>query len=303
MRAEEGEDPCQMYQLLRDADGNATAEITMFPLPPGEQAVAGATILTPLETLLTAQLVMQVDGGAAKRYPFTFCTAIGCIARVGFTAAEVDAFRGGAEATWQLVPVAAPGPDRGPEHVLDRLHRSLRRLVRRFAIGRRDPWACPAVPVSRSATRSAGSTRSVQPSRSGARRAGQNEGFAARGRQLPADPAQQFRTVAIGQEQPLVRWQYDTAGNSTPTAQKNASHQGRYPCHFWSARKSAKLDLHSTIHISPLGPIPRTSTRRSACNRIFANRREAQLIQRTKDAAGQQGRRVTGTVPVVMSAP
>ena len=51
---------------------------------------------------------MQVDDGAAKRYPFTFCTAIGCIARVGFTAEEVDAFRGGAEATWQLVPVAAP---------------------------------------------------------------------------------------------------------------------------------------------------------------------------------------------------
>lgn len=108
MRAEEGEDPCQMYQLLRDTDGNATAEITLFPLPSGQQAVAGATILTPLETLLTAQLVMQVDDGAAKRYPFTFCTAIGCVARVGFTAAEVDAFRGGAEATWQLVPVAAP---------------------------------------------------------------------------------------------------------------------------------------------------------------------------------------------------
>lgn len=108
MRAEQGEDPCQMYQLLRDGDGNATAEITMFPLPPGEEAVAGATILTPLETLLTAQLVMQVDDGAAKRYPFTFCTAIGCIARVGFTAAEVDAFRGGATATWRLVPVAAP---------------------------------------------------------------------------------------------------------------------------------------------------------------------------------------------------
>lgn len=108
MRAQEGEDPCQMYQLLRDADGNATAEITMFPLPPGQDAVAGATILTPLETLLTAQLVMEVDGGAAKRYPFTFCTAIGCIARVGFTAAEVDAFRGGATATWSLVPVAAP---------------------------------------------------------------------------------------------------------------------------------------------------------------------------------------------------
>ncbi len=108
VRIPDEEDPCQMYQLLRDGEGNATAEISIFPLPAGQEAVAGATILTPLETLLTAQLVMQVDGGAAKRYPFTFCTAIGCIARVGFTAPEVDAFRRGATATWTLVPVGAP---------------------------------------------------------------------------------------------------------------------------------------------------------------------------------------------------
>ncbi|PZX48156.1 invasion protein IalB [Roseinatronobacter thiooxidans] len=108
VRIPDEQDPCQMYQLLRDGEGNATAEITVFPLPPGQEAAAGATILTPLDTLLTAQLVMQVDNGDAKRYPFTFCTAIGCIARVGFTAAEVDAFRRGATATWSLVPVAAP---------------------------------------------------------------------------------------------------------------------------------------------------------------------------------------------------
>ncbi|WP_084657699.1 invasion associated locus B family protein [Natronohydrobacter thiooxidans] len=108
VRIPDEEDPCQMYQLLRDGEGNATAEISLFPLPEGQDAVAGATILTPLETLLTAQLVMQVDGGSAKRYPFTFCTAIGCIARVGFTGEEIDAFRRGAAATWSLVPVAAP---------------------------------------------------------------------------------------------------------------------------------------------------------------------------------------------------
>jgi invasion protein IalB len=108
VRLADEQDPCQMYQLLRDSEGNATAEITIFPLPPGQEAAAGATILTPLETLLTAQLIMQVDEGSAKRYPFTFCTAIGCIARVGFTAEEIDSFRRGASALWQLVPVAAP---------------------------------------------------------------------------------------------------------------------------------------------------------------------------------------------------
>jgi invasion protein IalB len=104
----EGGDPCQIYQLLRDGQGNATAEISLFPLDPGQEAVAGATVLTPLETLLTSELVMQIDANTAKRYPFTFCTAIGCIARVGFTAAEVDAFRRGSVAKWFLVPVAAP---------------------------------------------------------------------------------------------------------------------------------------------------------------------------------------------------
>lgn len=108
VRVPDADDPCQMYQLLRDSEGNPTAEITLFPLPPGQEAFAGATILTPLETLLTAQLVKQVDGGAAKRYPFTFCTAIGCIARVGFTEEEVTSFRRGAEAVWTIYPVAAP---------------------------------------------------------------------------------------------------------------------------------------------------------------------------------------------------
>lgn len=102
-------DPCQLYQLLNDPQGNPIAEISIFGLPPGSgQAVAGATIITPLETLLTAQVTMRVDAGQAKRYPFTFCAAMGCIARVGFTAEEVAAFRRGNKATMIIVPALAP---------------------------------------------------------------------------------------------------------------------------------------------------------------------------------------------------
>ena len=108
MRNPEGEDPCQMYQLLSDQTDNSVAEITIFPLPEGQEAAAGATFLAPLETLLPAQLTMRIDGGDAKRYPFTFCSANGCIARVGFTADEIQQFRAGSEATWTLVPAAAP---------------------------------------------------------------------------------------------------------------------------------------------------------------------------------------------------
>lgn len=108
IRTEDGDDPCQLYQLLDDAQGNSVAEISMFALPAGQEAAAGATIITPLETLLTQQITLQVDQGTAKRYPFTWCSPIGCVARVGFTSDEVASFKRGARATITIVPVAAP---------------------------------------------------------------------------------------------------------------------------------------------------------------------------------------------------
>jgi invasion protein IalB len=109
MRVEAGKpEPCQLYQLLKDSAGNSVAEINIVALKPGQDAVMGATIITPLETLLTENLTIAIDGSKAKRYPFTFCAAIGCIARVGFTAGELDGFKKGAKATISVVPVAAP---------------------------------------------------------------------------------------------------------------------------------------------------------------------------------------------------
>jgi len=108
VRAAEGDDPCNLYQLLRDSEGNSVAEISVFSLPPGNAAAAGATIITPLETLLTQQILLDVDGGTAKRYPFTFCNQVGCFARVGFTEDEVAAFRAGSVANMVIVPAAAP---------------------------------------------------------------------------------------------------------------------------------------------------------------------------------------------------
>ncbi len=108
LRTEDGANPCQLYQLLKDAQGTSVAEISMFALPPGQPAVAGATIVAPLETLLTEQLTISVDAATPKRYPFTWCAPVGCIARIGFTQAEVDGFKKGAKATMTIVPVAAP---------------------------------------------------------------------------------------------------------------------------------------------------------------------------------------------------
>ena len=109
LRAEEGQDdPCQLYQLLKDDAGNSVAEISMFPLPDGGRAAAGATIVVPLETLLTEQLQISVDGSATRRYPFTFCNRAGCVSRVGFTQEEVNQFKRGSKATMRMVPAAAP---------------------------------------------------------------------------------------------------------------------------------------------------------------------------------------------------
>lgn len=110
VRTESGIDPCQLYLLLKGADGNSVAEFTMFNLPKGTEgpAVAGATFIAPLETFLPAGMMLQIDGGKGKMYPFTFCAQIGCIARIGFTAEEVVAMKSGANATITIVPFVAP---------------------------------------------------------------------------------------------------------------------------------------------------------------------------------------------------
>jgi invasion protein IalB len=108
VRTEDGANPCQLYQLLRDDTKNPVAEFSVFGLPPGGQAVAGATAVVPLETLLTANLTLKVDGGAAKTYPFSWCSPIGCVSRIGFTAEEVAGLKKGNAATVTIVPVAAP---------------------------------------------------------------------------------------------------------------------------------------------------------------------------------------------------
>ena len=107
-RSEAGEDPCQMYQLLRETAGNPVAEFSLFKLPSSGQAVAGATIAVPLGTLLPEGLKLSVDGGKAKSYNYSFCSMGGCFARIGFTEADIAAFRAGAQARLTIIPAQAP---------------------------------------------------------------------------------------------------------------------------------------------------------------------------------------------------
>lgn len=108
VKTETGADPCQLYQLLKDDTKNAIAEISVFGLPKGQKAVAGATIIVPLETLLAADLTIQIDASKPRKYPISWCAQIGCISRVGFTQEEITAFQKGSSATITIVPVVAP---------------------------------------------------------------------------------------------------------------------------------------------------------------------------------------------------
>jgi len=107
--APEGQpEPCQLYQLLYDTAENAVAEFNLVDIPDEGTMVAGATIVTPLDTLLSPNMRMRVDDGPERAYPFRFCQPIGCFVQIGLTADDVQAFRAGGEATISIVPLPAP---------------------------------------------------------------------------------------------------------------------------------------------------------------------------------------------------
>nr|WP_325251689.1 invasion associated locus B family protein [Amylibacter sp.] len=109
IKATEGEEEeCRLFNLLTDKDGNSIAQLDMQALPKGGKAVAGVDMATPLGTLLTAQLVMKIDASKAKRYPYTWCDNLGCYARFGMTAGEIDAMKKGVTTVVTIASVAAP---------------------------------------------------------------------------------------------------------------------------------------------------------------------------------------------------
>jgi len=109
VKQEEGvREPCQMYQLLRNANDVPVAEFTVIALPESSGVRAGATIITPLETLLTENLVLAISPEVVKQYPYNFCTTAGCFSQLGFSAEDIAALKAGVEAQVRIVPVAAP---------------------------------------------------------------------------------------------------------------------------------------------------------------------------------------------------
>ncbi len=107
-KTETGEDPCQIFQVLRDESGGDVAEFNMFKIPEGGPAVAGAVVVVPLETLLKAGLIIQIDENEPRAYSFSYCNSYGCIARVGFSSEELAWMQEGNQAVLTIVPALSP---------------------------------------------------------------------------------------------------------------------------------------------------------------------------------------------------
>jgi invasion protein IalB len=101
-------DPCALRQVLLGPQRQPIAEITIEKLAEGAPAIAGATVIVPLEILLQAQLAFSIDGAPGKRYNYHTCTPVGCIAQLGFTQGDVDAMKAGSKAKLSMVSVLAP---------------------------------------------------------------------------------------------------------------------------------------------------------------------------------------------------
>ena len=102
------DEECRVFNFLVDQDGNTIAQLDMQFLSKGGKAVAGVDIATPLGSLLTAQVVLKIDAGKAKRYPYTWCDQQGCYARFGMKQEEIDAMKRGAKANVTILSVASP---------------------------------------------------------------------------------------------------------------------------------------------------------------------------------------------------
>lgn len=102
LRTQDGKDPCELYQLLRDDQQTPVAEVSVIPFT--GDAAAVLNFVAPLETDLQAGMGLQIDSGKASRYPFIVCAPIGCVSRLGMTDEELNLLKRGNKATVSLLP-------------------------------------------------------------------------------------------------------------------------------------------------------------------------------------------------------
>lgn len=106
LRCEVESGNCFMYQLATDEQDNPVSEMNIVALPDDSDAAAGVTVVTPLGTLLTEGLVVQIDGNPAKQYAYNWCTRTGCFSRFGLSDDDVAWMKRGANARIRIVSIS-----------------------------------------------------------------------------------------------------------------------------------------------------------------------------------------------------
>jgi len=79
-----------------------------IPLNAEDGRVAGFTIVTPLRTLLTQGVTLQIDNGSQQKYQFGWCTEAGCAARFAVRADGLSQFKRGNKSRLTVHSVEKP---------------------------------------------------------------------------------------------------------------------------------------------------------------------------------------------------
>lgn len=100
--------PCSLHQIINDQTGAPVIKVAMYRLPEGSPAAAAFTFVVPHFTFLPQQLTLGLDGVLANRIPYEYCNQIGCLAQMGISGIEAEAYKNGENVTLTLVSVLAP---------------------------------------------------------------------------------------------------------------------------------------------------------------------------------------------------
>lgn len=108
VRSERQTETCHIYQLLIDDNGHPTAEVSIVRILGEEGIPAGATITTPLETLLTERLSFSIEPGVSADYPFSWCDRRGCYVRAALSDDDIFSMKEGSSGLITITSLSTP---------------------------------------------------------------------------------------------------------------------------------------------------------------------------------------------------
>ena len=93
IETQESIERCEANQIIVNEKKQPVAEISIFKLSDNQVAEAAATIIVPLQTILSEGLILAIQDLEPKKYQFKFCNSLGCYSQIGLTKEEVAALK------------------------------------------------------------------------------------------------------------------------------------------------------------------------------------------------------------------